>query len=50
MARPKSEKPTKTVIKSIRLTPDDHKRLLERFKTLQQAIEWLVNQTSQNPK
>lgn len=44
MARPKSDKPTKTVIKSVRLTPEQHEKLIKQYGTIQKALEYLVKQ------
>jgi hypothetical protein len=44
MARPKSEKPTKTVIKSVRLTHDQHEKLIKQYGTIQKALEYLATQ------
>ena len=42
MARPKSEKPTKTVITSVRLTPEQREKLVKQYGTIQKALEHLI--------
>lgn len=42
MARPKSDKPTKTVIKTIRLTVEDCKLLTDKYGSVQIAIDKLL--------
>lgn len=42
MARPKSDKPTKTVITSVRLTPEQRDKLIQIYGSIQKALESLI--------
>lgn len=49
MARPKSDKPTKTINSSVRLTPEAFRALIERFGSISNALAWLaVNMPSKD--
>lgn len=43
MARPKSDKPTKSIIKSVRLTPDQHDKIIKEFGSIQKALEFVLS-------
>jgi hypothetical protein len=45
MARPKSKQPTKTIVTSIRLTPEERDTLIKQFGSIQGAINNLIRET-----